>query len=229
MIPTLILCGGLATRLYPISEKIPKSLIEIHRKPFIKYQLDMLCENNVKEVVLTTGKFGNLIEKSIGHKYKNLNIQYSHDGNTPLGTGGAIKKTLSLLPDNFIVLYGDSYLQISFSKMLNKYKKERLPILMSIYRNKNKAHKNNISYNGETLCYDKKNPTSNMEYIDYGILIMNKSVFENYPKIFDLSDLLHNFSQKGLVSSIEASIPFQEVGSFKGIEKFRKFICKKNL
>ncbi len=226
MIPTLILCGGLATRLAPLSETTPKSLIDINGKPFIEYQLDQLHKNKITEVVLCVGKFGNLIEKTIGNKYKNINIHYSYDGDTQLRTGGAIKKALSLLPDDFIVLYGDSYIQISFTKMLSKYKKDKKPILMSVYHNKNKSHKNNILYDGEIISYNKKNPTQDMEYIDYGILIMNRTVFENYPKIFDLSDLLHLFVEQGDVSSIEANVPIQEVGSFKGIERFKKYMRK---
>ncbi len=228
MMTVIILCGGLASRLYPLSETTPKSLIEIHKKPFIHYQLEQLHQQHITDVILCVGKFGDIIEEKIGNKYKNITIQYSHDGELPLGTGGAIKKALSLIPENdFIVLYGDSYLQIPINKMINKYYASKKPILMSVYRNKNKLHKNNIIYNGEILSYDKELYHPDMTHIDYGINIFNKSVFVQTPHIFDLSKLLTDFVKIKQVSSIEATVSFHEVGSFKGIEKFEKFIVNK--
>jgi len=223
MIPVIILCGGLATRLYPVTQTIPKSLIEFDHKPFIYYQLDKLIKNNVTDVVLCVGKFSDMIKDRVGKKYDSINIQYSYDIGIP-GTGGAIKAALPLLPDDFFVLYGDSYLHISLYKMLNKYKSSHKPILMSVYRNKNKNDTSNILYDGEIISYNKKTPASNAEHIDYGISIMNKSVFSSYPDVFDLSDLYSDFINKHQVASIEATIPFQEIGSFKGIKKFKKLM-----
>lgn len=224
--PVLILCGGLATRLYPMSETMPKSLIKIHGKPFIEYQLDQLNQNHVTDVVLCVGVFGDAIKQCVGNKYKNISIQYSYDGDISLGTGGAIKKALYLLPDDFIILYGDSYLQVSLNKMINKYKVSKKPILMSVYRNRNKSYKNNIIYDGEILYYNKETPSIHMEHIDYGVSILNKSIFDSYPDTFDLSDLFTDFADKKQVASIEMMIPFYEVGSFKGIERFKKRIGK---
>ena len=89
---TLILCGGLATRLQPITKTIPKSLVTINDKTMLQYQLDMLNEQNIKHVVLCVGYLGEMIQNQFGFKYKNIIIEYSFDGDVQLGTGGAIRK-----------------------------------------------------------------------------------------------------------------------------------------
>lgn len=90
----LILCGGLATRLQPITKTIPKSLVSINNKPMLQYQLDMLYEQGIRHVVLCVGYLGEMIQESFGDKYKDIIIEYSFDGPKQLGTGGAIRKSI---------------------------------------------------------------------------------------------------------------------------------------
>lgn len=158
MIPIIILCGGLATRLHPVTKYIPKSLIEISGIPFISYQLDLLKRNGVTDVILCVGKFGKQIEEYVGNGSKwGLNVRYSYDGDTLLGTGGAIKKALPMLMDVFMIMYGDSYLNIDFKLIAEGFEKEGKQGLMTVYRNENKWDKNNILFrNGQIVKYDKK-------------------------------------------------------------------------
>ena len=101
--PVLILAGGLGTRLGKLSKNSPKSLININGKPFIDYQLKYLKLQGVNEVVICTGYLGEQIKNYVGNGIKfNLQVSYSEDGSKKLGTGGAILKALSLLPDFFL-------------------------------------------------------------------------------------------------------------------------------
>src|SRR5260221_1455348 len=109
--PVAILAGGLATRLRPVTDKIPKSLIEVAGKPFIARQLDYLRGQGISRVVVCIGHLGKQIQVVIGDgRAFGLTIHYSADGAIPLGTGGALKRALPLLGERFFVLYGDSYL-----------------------------------------------------------------------------------------------------------------------
>jgi NDP-sugar pyrophosphorylase family protein len=114
----LILCGGLATRLQPITKTIPKSLVMINNKPMLQYQLDMLQKQGIRHVVLCVGYLGEMIKDTFGDKYEDILLEYSFDGSKQLGTGGAIKKTYSKLSDTFFVLYGDSYLPVEYKPIL---------------------------------------------------------------------------------------------------------------
>src|ERR1700761_2758479 len=98
MLPCAILCGGLATRLRPVTEKITKSLIPINGEPFISHQLRLLRANGVDRVVLCAGYLGEMIRDFVGDgSIFDVSALYSFDGAQLLGTAGAIRKALPTL------------------------------------------------------------------------------------------------------------------------------------
>lgn len=227
----VILAGGLATRLYPKTLRVPKSLIEVAGKPFIFHQLVLLKRQDIREALLCVGKFGELIENYVGDgRAWDLSVQYSYDGDSLLGTGGAIKKATPLLQEVFFVMYGDSYLDISLKPVLNRFYSEGKPILMTVYRNNNKWDKSNISYElGRIIKYDKKNPMREMQYIDYGMSILKKSVLDECPHgiPFDISEIFTKFIERGEVSSFEVFRRFYEIGSIQGIKETEQYLSSK--
>src|SRR4051812_14895142 len=107
--PIAILAGGLATRLRPTTEKIPKALITVAGEPFLAHQLRLLKKSGLRKVVLCVGYRGEMIEEGFGDGTNfGMELSYSHDGPELLGTGGALKKALPKLGEKFLVLYGDS-------------------------------------------------------------------------------------------------------------------------
>lgn len=231
MPPVVILAGGLATRLYPETLKVPKSLIEVAGKPFIFHQLTLLKQQGVCNVVLCIGKFGEMIRDYVGDGYGwGLKVQYSYDGDTLLGTGGAIKKASPLLTEVFWILNGDSYLDVDLKPILERFKSEGKPILMTVYHNKNKWDKSNILYqNGRIVKYDKKNPSHEMEYLDYGISILKKTVFDDWQDgaPFDISEVYTKFIERGEVSAFEVFKRFYEMGSLQGIKETEQYLSSK--
>jgi len=114
-LPVAILAGGLATRLSPITEKIPKSLLDIDGEPFILHQFSLLRSKGIDRVVVCVGYLGEMIQSLVGDGGRyGLKVEYSYDGKRLLGTGGAIKKALPMLGESFFVLYGDSYLPCNY-------------------------------------------------------------------------------------------------------------------
>ena len=232
MPPVVILTGGLATRLYPATSKIPKSLIEVAGKPFIFHQLALLKRQGVCNVILCVGKFGEMIQDYVGDGHVwDLKVQYSYDGETLLGTGGAIKKAIPLLPEIFFVLYGDSYLDVDLKPILERFESEGKPALMTVYHNKNKWDKSNILFrNGGVVKYDKKNPMPEMEHLDYGINILRKSTLNDWPDgtPFDLSEVFTELIEKGEVSAFEIFKRFYEIGSIQGLKETEQYLNSKH-
>ncbi len=226
MIPIVILCGGLATRLYPITKTIPKSLIRINKRPFIWYQLNLLKRHGVSDVILCVSKFGKMIEDYVGDGCRwGLNVKYSYDGDTLLGTGGSIKKASPMLPETFMVLYGDSYLNVDLKPIIKRFEQERKQALMTVYHNKNKWDKSNILFkDGHIIRYDKKNPTPEMEYVDYGISILRKNVLKGCDGVFDISDVFIELIKKNEMTAFESLERFYEIGSVDGIKEFGEYI-----
>src|ERR1044071_9702153 len=111
MLPIAILAGGLATRLRPMTETIPKALVEIAGEPFLAHQLRLLRAAGYERVVLCVGYLGKMVREFAGDGSAfGLYVEYSFDGPTLLGTAGAIVRALPLLGPRFSVIYGDSYL-----------------------------------------------------------------------------------------------------------------------
>lgn len=233
MFSVAILAGGLAMRLRPITEKIPKALVEIAGQPFIVHQLKLMKKNNIEHVVLCIGYLGEMIQDSIGDGHNlGLHVDYSSDWPHLLGTGGALKKALSLLGDNFFVLYGDSYLDCNYCAVQSAFKKSAKQALMTVFRNENKWDKSNISYRGgKILKYDKKNTANDMEYIDYGLSILNTSVFDTagFGDRFDLAELYKDLVDSGQMAGYETKERFYEIGTVQGIKELEKHLNNKEM
>jgi MurNAc alpha-1-phosphate uridylyltransferase len=230
MLPVVILAGGFATRMKPITEKIPKSLIEVNGKPFISHQLDYLKSQGIQNIVLCIGHLGHMIESLIGDgKALGLNIQYSLDGDKLLGTGGAIKKALPLLGKDFFVLYGDSFLPIDYKNAEDAYVSSKKNALITVIKNNNQWDKSNVEFASGTLIeYNKHHPNERMHYIDYGLSILNQSIFDAYleNEPFDLSDLYHKLSLHNHLAGFETFDRFYEIGSQNGLKETEIYLSK---
>src|SRR5712691_5353435 len=122
MFPVVILAGGLATRLRPLTETIPKALIDVNGEPFIAHQLRLLRTNGIERVVVCAGYLGEMIQEYVGIGVRfGLHVAFVFDGPKLLGTAGAIKRALPLLGPEFFVLYGDSYLPCDYHAVQSSF------------------------------------------------------------------------------------------------------------
>jgi NDP-sugar pyrophosphorylase family protein len=221
LMPAIILAGGYATRLGTIAERIPKALIDIAGRPFIWHQLRLLKRNGIGRVVLAVGHLGEMIEECIGNGQDlELSIEYSYDGPSLLGTGGAIRKALPLLPESFFVLYGDSYLTCDYAAVESAFRARAFPALMTIYRNDGLFDSSNVEYDGTDIVrYDKKNRTPAMHYIDYGLGAFRRQVFQSCEDrgAFDLAELYQSLADARQLGSFEVNERFYEIGSPAGL------------
>lgn len=230
MLPVAILAGGLATRLRPITETIPKALIEVAGRFFIEWQLDYLHHQGVRQVVLCVGYLGEQIENIIGDgRQHGLKVEYSYDGQRLLGTGGALKKALPLLGDAFFVFYGDSYLPIEFATVEISFHEQSQPALMTVLKNQGRWDKSNVLFkNGRLAEYNKQAPSTEMEYIDYGLGVLSATALRNYPENqpFDLAEVYHKLSKDNLLAGHEVFERFYEIGSIEGLQETEKFLTE---
>jgi len=226
--PVVILAGGLATRLRPLTEKLPKSLIEVAGRPFLEHQLALLRKNGVTEIFVCVGYRGEMIEQLFGDgKQFGVEITYSYDGEKLLGTGGAIKKLLPKLPNDFFVLYGDSYLPIDYQAAATQFRKSGKPAVMTVFHNEDFWDRSNVWFEGEAIRrYSKTERLSQMRYIDYGLTICSRSIFENCPanEPFDLAVVFEKLSQRGELAGYEVYQRFYEIGSHEGIKELDQLL-----
>jgi NDP-sugar pyrophosphorylase family protein len=223
MLPVAILAGGLATRLHPITEKIPKALVDVAGKPFVVRQLDYLRRQGITRVVLCISFLGERVEAVVGDGSAfGLEVHYSWDGPRLLGTGGALRQALPLLGEQFFVFYGDSYLPIDFHKVAQTFLNSGKPALMTVLRNRNLWDKSNVLFrNGCITEYNKRTPRPEMAHIDYGLGVLSAAVLKDAPvnEPFDLADIYHKLSLQGALAGHEVFERFYEIGSHKGLEE----------
>jgi len=219
--PVAILSGGLATRLRPASEKIPKALWPVAGRPFLAHQLDLLQRQGVRHVVLCVGYLGERIREALpdGRPW-GMTLQYSFDGPKLLGTGGAVRNALPRLGQRFFVLYGDSYLPTDYRAVAEAFARSRQAALMTVFRNEGKWDTSNVVFrNGQIVMYDKRQRTPEMEYIDYGLSVLTPDAFAGLESKtpLDLAEVFQKLVVEGRLAGYEVHERFYEAGSQTGL------------
>lgn len=231
MFPIAILAGGLATRLRPLTEEIPKSLIEVAGRPFIDHQLEYISRQGIGLVVLCIGYMGEMIQDFVGNGSQwNLSVRYSTDGPSLLGTGGALRRALPLLGENFFILYGDSYLPINIPEVQKAYISSGKCGLMTLVKNQNQWDSSNVEFSaGKIIEYNKKLTNPQMQYIDYGLSLLQGAVIQAYPAdtAFDLADVYNRLSMDGELAGFEVFERFYEIGSREGIVEAQSYLLQR--
>jgi N-acetyl-alpha-D-muramate 1-phosphate uridylyltransferase len=224
--PVAILAGGLATRLGKLARNIPKSLLTVAGKPFLAHQLALLRDQGIKRVVLCVGHLGKKIQSRFGDGADfGLELEYSYDGPNLIGTGGAVRKALSLLGEQFFVMYGDSYLPIDFHPVAAAFWQSEKSALMTVLRNENRWDTSNVRFeNGKLLEYSKQHRTASMHYIDYGLSIFSERAFTGTPQAFDLSKLVGRLVAQQEMEGYEVQTRFYEIGSPGGLAELEKLL-----
>ncbi len=229
IVQIVILAGGKATRMYPMTKTIPKSMIEINGKPFLEHQIDLLKKNQITNIVLCIGNLSKQISDHFGDGAKfGVSIKYSiEEDDDLLGTAGALKNAQNLLNDEFFFMYGDSYLPISFRDIQIFFRKSNKIGLMTVYKNENKFDNSNISIQGDVVsAYDKTGKTQNLQFIDYGLLVFKKKILDFIApnQQIDLETPIKQLIKEKSLGFYEVKERFYEIGSISGIKDFENYI-----
>ena len=230
----VVLMGGLGTRLEGQTKTCPKPLLKVCERPFFEYQLDLLRMAGFRKFLFCVGYRSEMIEKYFGDGSRfGVEITYSYDGETLLGTGGAVRNALPVLEKNFLLIYGDSFMDINYFEVVVRYLQglqAGKKALMTVMRNNNRFDKSNVvCKDGEILLYDKKSGGSDMDYIDYGVSVFSRELFEAYPpgEAFDLSALQNHLSKQKAIACCEVEQRFYEIGTPSSLQEFTNYVQKR--
>jgi len=228
MPPIAVLAGGLATRLNPMTRTLPKALIEVAGRPFIAHQLELFARRGISEAVYCLGHLGEQIEEFVGDGSRfGVNVCYSYDGDRLRGTGGAVIRALPMLGDEFLVTYGDSYLDIAYAPLVEAFRDSGAPAMMTVFKNDGKWDASNVDFkNHMIVAYDKKILTPRMRHIDYGLLVMEPQALDRWDgkEAFDLAEVLGDLVTAGHLAGYEAPERFYEIGSLAGIADLAAYL-----
>jgi NDP-sugar pyrophosphorylase family protein len=229
LLTVAILAGGLATRLRPMTETVPKSLLEVSGEPFAVHQLRLLQSKGIRHVVFCVGHLGELIQRAIGDGAAlGLQVDYSFDGPALLGTAGAIRNGLPKLGDSFFVMYGDSYLPCDYAAIAQTFKTAGVLGMMTVFRNEGKWDTSNVEFEvGKIVAYSKTDRTPRMRYIDYGLGVFRAEAFRDLPagKVCDLTELYTDLLRRKQLAAFEVQERFYEIGSPEGLRETAEFLA----
>ena len=224
----VVLMGGLGTRLG--LKDCPKALADINGIPFFDCQMKLLKRWGFHKFLFLVGHQAGRIEEHYGDGSAwQAVIRYSYDGPGQLGTGGALKNAEKELDQYFLLIYGDSFMDIDYQETVYRYQMERAEGklgVMTILQNENRYDKSNVVYkNGELLLYDKVNASDEMQYIDYGVSMLSKDILADINKgeRFDIATILTELSKAGRLAAQVVTKRFYEIGSPESLQEFRNY------
>jgi NDP-sugar pyrophosphorylase family protein len=229
MLPLAILAGGLAKRLRPITETIPKALVPVAGEPFIAHQLRLARSRGVERVVLCVAYLGEMVREFVGDGERfGLDVQYSFDGGELLGTGGAVRKALPILGDAFLLMYGDSYLPCDYAVVERAFLESGKQGLMTVFHNQGQWDASNVEFrDGQILVYAKGRHNPDMRHIDYGLGVLRASAFDDRPEgPFDLASVYQALLARCELAAFEVADRFYEIGSFEGLATLEERLAR---
>ncbi len=226
-LPVAILAGGLAKRLRPVTETIPKSLIDVAGRPFVEHQIRLLRAHGLTEIVFLLGHLGEMVRTRLGDGSAwGVHLRYLFDGPTALGTGGALRRALPALADPFFVLYGDSYLECDYEAIEQSFVLSGKSSLMTVSRNDDRWDRSNVHcVDGRIVRYDKEHRSAEMRHIDYGLGAFRHAALEGYidDRAFDLATVYQDLLAKDDLAAYEVPGRFYEIGSPDGLAETRAY------
>lgn len=226
--PVALLAGGLATRLLPVTEKVPKLLVEVAGEPFFNHQLRLLRAAGLTRIVLCAGHLGGMIAAQYGDGARwGVSIDYSFDGPQLLGTGGALIRALPKLGGMFYVLYGDSYLPCDYQAAGRRLLASGQLGLMTVFENRGAYDASNVWFeDGRIRLYSKTQKLPQMRHIDYGLGVFRAAAFAGQPRdtAVDLAAIQADLCARGELTGHEIKERFYEIGSPAGLKELDQLL-----
>ena len=227
---SVILAGGLGTRLLPLTKKTPKPMLLLGKKPILEHLIDWNKKNGVKSIVLCVSHLRNVIEDYFedGKKF-GVSIEYAIS-NKPLATAGQLKTAEKFIDNTFVCMYGDSIFDFSLRNMIKQHKAKKAFVTMGL-----DEYKTNLEYGvidtsktGKVLQWNEKPEIK--ANVNMGCYVMEPNVFSLIPKNkpYGMDDVIKKaMNRKKFVNSFITKKGFTDIGNKASYKKaYQEYIQK---
>ena len=222
-----ILAGGVAARMRPLSDRLPKSLFPVAGRAFLDHQLERIARLGGTRVVLCLGHRAAEVSEHLARHPPGIPVTVSDEGDARLGTAGALRLAAErgLLQPELLVTYGDSFLAAPFAPLLAAHRRAGVEVTMSVLRNDDRWDRSNcVVEAGAVVCYAQSSPgaarPAGMRWIDYGLLALDRALLERLVVPvggLGLSQELARLAASSALAAHEVSERFYEIGSWSGL------------
>jgi NDP-sugar pyrophosphorylase family protein len=225
--PVCILAGGLGTRLGAAVADTPKPILPVAGEPFLVHPLRLMASFGLRRAVVCVGYLGEKVEAALGASRFGVELLYAYDPPGLAGTAGAIRPVLDLLGERFLVLYGDTYLRIDYGAVDRAHAASGRMALMTVLRNAGRWDASNAAFSPSdgSLIYNKRAPTPDMEWIDYGLGVLTPEALAVAPEADDLAEVYAELSRRGELAGYEATERFYEIGTAAALAEADAFLA----
>lgn len=229
----VILAGGIGSRMWPETRTVPKTLLPVRGRPFAEWQLEWLSRSGIDSVVYCVGYLGGDVSDFVGDGSGwGLAVEYVDEGDELRGTAGALRMAYDagVLDEDFLVLYGDSWLQVDPATVLRDARRRPEPALMTVYENVGQWDSSNVIFDGSRVVRYAKGLAqrpADMRWIDYGLSVLRREVVaERMPPatVLDLAPIYTALADEGRLAGYEVFERFYEIGSVQGRDDLERYL-----
>ena len=202
----VLFCGGLGTRLRPLTNNLPKPMVVVNDRPFLHHLLEQLAQQGITRFLLLTGYLSETISNYFGDGSKyGWSIEYSV-GPTEWDTGRRFWEARNKFDNHFLLLYSDNFVQFNLTKLLSLHHK--LSSLIALILAPKFNGNVNVSEDGRILAYDKTRSEIGFEFVEVGYMIVQRDAvlkdfpyYTNFPD-FSFSEVLKKLAQDQRLSGL---------------------------
>jgi D-glycero-alpha-D-manno-heptose 1-phosphate guanylyltransferase len=182
-----ILAGGLGTRLRSVVSDVPKPMAPIRGQPFLKLLLNFWIKQGITKFIISVGYLKEKVISFFGKEYNGISIEYFEE-DTPLGTGGGLIILSKRLKEDFIVINGDTFFDVSLLQLRELKKKKKAGIAMALFENNELNRYGQVIIDGISWIKDIKQSNKNLSNLSNGgVYLMDPDI---------ICENSHNFNQK---------------------------------
>lgn len=227
----IILAGGFGTRLQHVVNDVPKPMAPINEVPFLKYIFDQLSKYKVNKIILAVGYKSDVIINYFGNRYKEIDIIYSKE-ETPLFTGGAIKKALDFCKNkNVFIINGDTYFDINLNDMFDFHVKNKSNLTVAIKEMYNFDRYGTAELKDQQITKFHEKQAKSSGYINGGIYILNKEILNKFKleKFSFEQDFMEKKVSDLLIMGFKSKNYFIDIGVPDDYYKAQKDLPKRSI
>lgn len=221
---SILLAGGLGTRLQKVVSDVPKPMASVSGRPFVEYVLDYLIESGIEKFIFSIGYKYDFFTSYFGDKYKNCEIEYSIE-HSPLGTGGGIKKAMEKArSEKILVVNADTIFKVDIPHFLKQHKKTNADITIALRQVDDISRYGSVEVNEDlrVIAFTEKNKLKGSGFINGGVYIFRNDFFESMdlPEKFSLEkDCLEKYCMDIKIGGFPSDAYFLDIGVPEDYEK----------
>jgi len=229
----VILCGGLGTRLRPLTDTMPKPMVPVNGKPFLQHLIAQISAQGIRRVLLLTGYRGEMIRAYFGGgQALGVEIDYSH-GPEDWDTGRRVWEARSHLESQFLLLYSDNFAQFRLQRLLSLYHKHHRPITL-VLAPKEKGNIK-VSSDGKIEAYNKTRKGDGFDYVELGYMLVDRDVMlhklstcTGFPNT-SFSNLLQKFANESNIAADIVRDPYHSISDIDRLQLMREYLRPKKI